>query len=147
MNKRTLLVAACLLLGLGTAPAANAQDTRAYKEGNVVDISYIKVKPGKFNDYMAYLAGPYKKLMEENKKAGLVVSWAIYGNRARNAQDPDLYLTITYPNWAALDRVEESLAISARIAGSMSQQDKAFADRGTMREVLGGNVIQEYILK
>ncbi|HET6263458.1 MAG TPA: hypothetical protein VFD95_01285, partial [Usitatibacter sp.] len=117
MNKRTLLVAACLLFGLGTTPATIAQDTRAYKEGNVVDISYIKVKPGKFNEYMAYLAGPYKKVMEENKKAGLIVSWAIYGNRARNPQDPDLYLTITYPNWAALDRVEEAMAISARVSG------------------------------
>jgi hypothetical protein len=147
MNKRTLLVAACLLFGLGTTPATIAQDTRAYKEGNVVDISYIKVKPGKFNEYMAYLAGPYKKVMEENKKAGLIVSWAIYGNRARNPQDPDLYLTITYPNWAALDRVEEAMAISARVSGSLSQQDKAFADRSTMREAIGGNVIQEYILK
>jgi len=147
MNKRTLLVAACLLLGLGTTSATIAQDTRAYKEGNVVELSFIKVKPGKFNEYMAYLAGPYKKVMEENKKAGLIVSWAIYGNRARNPQDPDLYLTVTYPNWAALDRVEEAMAISARVSGSLSQQDKAFADRSTMRESIGGNVLQEYILK
>jgi len=146
MNKRTLLVAACLSLGLA-AGSAIAQDTRAYKEGNVVNLSYIKVKPGKFNDYMAYLAGPYKKLMEENKKAGLIVSWAVYSAQARNPQDPDLYLTTTYANWAALDRVEESLALSARVAGSMTQQDKAFADRGSMREVLGGNVVQELILK
>jgi len=88
-----------------------------------------------------------KKVMEENKKAGLIVSWAIYGNRARNPQDPDLYLTVTYPNWAALDRVEEAMAISARVSGSLSQQDKAFADRSTMRESIGGNVLQEYILK
>lgn len=146
MNNRTLFVAACFAFGLATAPAL-AQDTRAYKEGNVVEISSIKVKPGKFNDYMSYLAGPYKKLMDENKKAGLIVSWGVYGNRARNAQDPDLYLTTTYPNWAALDKVEEAMAVSARVMGSMSAQDKAFADRGTMREVIGSNVIQELVLK
>ena len=146
MNNRTLFVAACFAFGLAAAPAL-AQDTRAYKEGNVVEISSIKVKPGKFNDYMSYLAGPYKKLMDENKKAGLVVSWGVYGNRARNPQDADLYLTITYPNWAALDKVEEAMAVSARVMGSMSAQDKAFADRGTMREVIGSNVIQELVLK
>lgn len=145
MNKRTLLLAAFLCAGFA-APLA-AQDTRAYKEGNVVEISSIKVKPGKFNEYMGYLAGPYRKLMEENKKAGLVTSWAIYGNRARTPQEPDLYLTITYPNWAALDRVEEALAVSARVAGSMTTQDKAFADRGTMRDVLGSNVLQELVLR
>ena len=145
MNKRTLLVAACLCLGLA-APVA-AQDTRAYREGDIVEISSIKVKAGRFNDYMTYLGGTYRKLMEENKKAGLIKSWAIYANRARNQQDADLYLTITYPNWAAFDKVEESLAISARVAGSMSSQDKAFADRGAMRDVLGSNVVQELILR
>jgi hypothetical protein len=145
MNKRTLFVAACLAATLALPIAA--QDTRAYKEGNVVEISSIKVKPGKFNDYMSYLAGPYRNLMEENKKAGLITSWAIYGNRARNPQDPDLYLTITYPNWAALDRVEEAMAISAKVTGSMATQDKGFADRGTMREVLGSNVLQELVLR
>jgi hypothetical protein len=105
------------------------------------------VKPGKFNEYMSYLAGPYRKLMEENKKAGLITSWAIYGNRARNPQDPDLYLTITYPNWAALDRVEEAMAVSAKVTGSLATQDKGFADRSTMREVLGSNVLQELVLR
>jgi hypothetical protein len=145
MNKRTLLLAAFLCAGL--AAPLSAQETRAYKEGNVVEISSIKVKPGKFNEYMSYLAGPYRKLMEENKKAGLITSWAIYGNRARNPQDPDLYLTITYPNWAALDRVEEAMAVSAKVTGSLATQDKGFADRSTMREVLGSNVLQELVLR
>jgi len=146
MNNRTLFVAACLCATLAAAPLA-AQEARAYKEGNVVEISSIKVKPGKFNEYMAYLAGPYRKLMEENKKAGLIVTWAIYGNRARNPQDPDLYLTITYPNWAAFDRVEEAMAVSARVTGSMATQDKGYADRSTMREVMGSNVLQELVLR
>jgi hypothetical protein len=146
MNQRTLFVAACFCATVAALPLA-AQDTRVYKEGNVVEISSIKVKPGKFNDYMAYLAGPYRKLMEENKKAGLITSWAIYGNRARNQQDADLYLTIVYPNWAALDRVEEAMAVSAKVTGSMATQDKGFADRSTMREVLGSNVLQELVLR
>lgn len=144
MKKRTLLLAIALL---GLAPAAFAQEPRPYKEGNLVEISYIKIKPGKFDDYMRYLAGPYRDLMEANKKAGLVTSYAVYANRARNPQDPDLYLTITYPNWAALDRVEEGIAIAARVAGTAATRDRAYADRGTMREVLGSNIVQELALK
>ena len=147
MKNRTLHLAAYALAALLTAPTAFAQDTRAYREGNVVEISSIKVKPGQFENYMKYLAGPYRDLMEANKKAGLVVSYAVYGNRARNAQDPDLYLTTTYANWAALDRVEEAIAVAARVAGSQSARDRAFADRGTMREVLGSNVVQELVLR
>ena len=146
MNKRTLLVAAACL-GMAAALPVAAQDARAYKEGPVVEISTIKVKPGKFNDYMAYLAGPYRSLMEENKKSGLIVSYAVYLNRARNPQDADLYLTTTYANWAAFDKVEEGMAVAARVAGSMTARDRAYADRGTMREVLGSNVVQELILR
>ena len=145
MKNPVVLLAACLLLGAATIAAA--QETRSYKEGNVVAISYIKVKDGKFNDYMKYLGGTYRDLMEANKKAGLVVSYAIYSNQARSPSDPDLYLTVTYPNWAAFDRVEEGLAIAAKVAGAMSVRDKAYADRSVMREVLGSNVVQELILK
>ena len=145
MKNRALHFAAYALIGVATA--AGAQDSRPYKEGNVVELSTIKIKPGQFENYMKYLAGPYKDLMEANKKAGLVVSYAIYANRARNPQDADLYLTTTYANWAALDRVEEGMAVAARVAGSQVARDRAFADRGTMREVLGSNVVQELVLK
>ena len=46
-----------------------AQEPKPYKEGQVTEISYIKIKPGKFDDYMKWLDGPYKTLMEANKKA------------------------------------------------------------------------------
>src|SRR4030095_14260987 len=87
--------------------AAFAQDSKSYKEGQVTEISYIKVKPGKFNDYMRGLAESYKQLMEANKSAGLIVSYAVYAAQARSPHDPDLILTTTYANMAALDRIEE----------------------------------------
>ena len=145
MKNRALHLAAYALVAIATA--AGAQEPRPYKEGPVVEISTIKIKPGQFENYMKYLAGPYKDLMEANKKAGLVVSYAVYANRARNPQDADLYLTTTYANWAALDRVEEAIAVAARVAGSQVTRDRAFADRGTMREVLGSNVVQELVLR
>jgi hypothetical protein len=127
--------------------AAPAQDAKPYKEGQVTQLSYIKIKPGKFDDYMKWLATSYKQLMEANKKAGLIVSYGVYAAQARSPHEADLILTTTYANMAALDRIDEGEAVAAKVMGSNDAQNKAFADRGTMREVLGGELIRELVLK
>jgi len=131
---------------LGAAAGAVAQ-TKVYKEGQVTEVSYIKTKPGKFDDYMAFLDTTYKALMEAEKKAGLVVSYGVYMAWARTPHDPDLILTVTYPNMAALDRIDEEEAVEAKVVGSMAVQSKQFADREAIREVLGSQLIRELNLK
>jgi hypothetical protein len=124
-----------------------AQDAKPYKDGPVTEVSYIKVKPGRFDDYMKWLDTSYKQLMEANKKAGLIVGYAVFGAQARTPHDPDLILTVTYANMAALDRTDEAEAVAAKVAGSSDAQNKAYADRGAMREVLGSELIRELVLK
>lgn len=141
---KAILVA---LAALAFASPAPAQEQRPYKDGPVVIVTYVKVKPGKFDEYMRYLAGPYRKLQEEQKRAGLVSGWNIYGLRAKTATDPDLVLSVTYPNMAALDRSDDFDAVGSRVMGSFSSQDKAFADRGTMRDILGSELMREVVLR
>ncbi len=129
------------------AAAGMAQDVKPYKEGSVIEVSYIKIKPGKFDDYMKFLSTQYKTLMEANKKAGLITGYAIYTTQARTPQDPDLILTTSYPNMAALDRIDEGEAVAAKVVGSTSVQNKEYAARESMREVLGGQLIRELVLK
>jgi hypothetical protein len=140
-----------LLLGLVmsalAATTAIAQDAKPYKEGPVTELSYIKIKPGGFDDYMKFLDTTYKTLMEANKKAGLIAGYHVYTTQARSPHEPDLILAITYPNMAALDRIEEEEAIAAKVIGSTDVQNKAAIERGPMREVLGGQLIREMILK
>ena len=139
-----------LLVGLalfGLVASATAQDTKAYKEGPVTSLSYIKTKPGKFDEYMKYLGGNYKKLMEAQIKAGLVVRYGIFTTLPRTPNDANLILSITYPNYAALDKTDEFDAISAKLVGPSDVQAKGAIDRGAMREVLGGDLIRELILK
>jgi L-rhamnose mutarotase len=131
----------------GFAAAGMAQDAKPYKEGPVVEVTYVKIKPGKFDDYMKHLSTQYKTLMEANKKAGLITAYAIYSNQARSPQDPDLILTITYPNMAALDKIDEGEAVAAKVVGPTAVQNKEYAARESMREVLGGQLIRELILK
>ena len=58
---------------LVAAQPSIAQD-KPYKEGTVWSVSFIKVKPGMFDVYMRDLAVQRKKLMDEAKKQGLIVS-------------------------------------------------------------------------
>ena len=143
-------LAKILLIGLvlaGFATMGIAQEAKPYKEGPVTELSYIKIKPGRFDDYMKFLDTTYKSLLEANKKAGLVTGYAVYSTQARSPQDPDLILAVTYPNMAALDKTQEAEAIAAKVIGPNDVQNKATIERGPMREVLGGQLIRELILK
>lgn len=71
----------------------------------------------------------------------------MYTAQARSPNEPDLILTITYPNMAALDRSEESEALVARVVGSIAVQSKGGIDREAMRDVLGGELLRELVLK
>ena len=139
-----------MLLGLALCSVmatATGQEAKPYKEGSVTALSYIKIKPGKFDEYMKFLDTTYKMLMEANKKAGLIVGYAVYSTQARSLQEPDLILATTYANMAALDKIDEGEAVAAKVIGSNDVQNKTYIDRGALREVLGGELIRELILK
>lgn len=144
--KKPLLSAFALSLALAV-PLSFAQEAKPYKEGPVSVVSSIRVKPGQFDNYMKFLDTQYKALMEAYKKEGLVLRYSVYSVMPRSPQDPNLYLTVTYPNMAALDKVDEADAIMTKVAGSSDARAKANADRGAMREVLGSQMIRELVLK
>ncbi len=137
---------ACLLFS-GMASTVLADEGKVYKEGPVVEVSYIRTRPGHYDDYMKFLATTYRTLMEANKKAGLILDYSVYGATPRSPKDPDLLLTITYPNMAALDRVDEFDALAEKTVGSMAAQNQAAMDREAMREVLGSELVRKLILK
>ena len=128
----------------GTAAAAD----RPYTEGLVTNVSAIRTMPGMFDDYMAWLAGPYKQAMEAQKAAGVIVSYAVYVTVPRSPEDPDIYLLTTYKNMAALDDLSARLdPIYEKLQGSMAEQNKAYIERGKMRTVLGDEMIRQMVLK
>jgi hypothetical protein len=136
------------LMLLAFASISFAQDDHAYTEGPVTAISYVKVKPGMFDAYLSYLQKTYKQVMEEQKKEGLVLDYGVYSANPRSPHDPDLYLTITYKNWATFDTLTaRSDAITKKVWGSLDKSNEASIDREKMREILGGEVVQELLLK
>lgn len=140
-----LLVAVLLL---ACASTSFAQEEHAYTEGPVINISYVKIKPGMFDVYMKYLQTTYKQIMEEQKKAGIVVDYGVFQAFARSPKEADLYLTTTFKNWAALDGLTDKTdAVTRKVWGTLQKSDAAAIDREKMREILGQEIVQELILK
>lgn len=144
---RVLGAVAGLLASLSLGSAVVAAD-RAYSEGPVVDVASVRTEPGMFDEYLKYLAGPYKQQMEELKKAGIIVDYSVYSANPRGPHDPDLYLITVYKNFAALDGLDaRSDAITEKIFGDMAAQTDATVKRGKLRTLLGNEYIRELELK
>ena len=140
----TVLIGALLCLAIANT---NAAEARLYTEGPVTELSFVKIKPGQFDAYMKYLSTTYKAIMEAHKKAGLITGYAIYASQPRSPQEPDLVLSIVYPNMAALDRGAEAEAVNEKVVGNSTVQSQGAVDREAMREVLGSQLIRELVLK
>ena len=139
----TGILAIAALTG-GTVAAAD----RPYTEGSVVNVSAVRTEPGMFEEYMKYLAGPYKQSMEEQKKAGIILDYAVYSADPRGPNDPDLYLVTVYKNLAALDDLNSRTdPITEKVFGTLDQQSQATVARGKLRTLLGNEYIRELNLK
>lgn len=126
---------------------AGPSDEKPYKDGPVVTLGYIRTKDGKLNDYLAYLGGTYRAEMEAEKKAGIILDWHVYQANPHSPNDPDVILSVTYPNFAAWDRTADVDAITAKVEGSLKASNQGLSDRGSIRQILGGDYVQELILK
>jgi hypothetical protein len=144
--KNVAALSFALVCVTGAAQAAGA-DEKPYTEGTVTSVSFIRVKDGKMMEYMNYLKGTWKAEHEAEKKAGLVTEYHIYSVEPRHPGEANMILTVTSPNWATLDKTAEFDAVAVKVEGSLKAADKGYADRGTMREVLGSEPVQELILK
>lgn len=137
----TLLAAAVL----GWGGAVVAQD-HVYTEGQVVEVTSVKVQDGQFENYLKYLDGNWKAAMEGAKKAGMVTDYGVYGAQAHNPQEADLYLVVFYPNMAVFDGMQAKMdAITAKATGmNVAQSEEASGKRSqTMRTILGTELLRE----
>src|SRR5450755_4354562 len=134
-----------VLVFTGTSAIA---DEHAFTEGQVVNVAAIRTEYGRFDDYMKYLDTTWKAEQEAAKKAGYIISYKVVTVEPRSADDPDIYLVITYKNWAALDgATAKGDAIAKQVEGSLSASNQGATDRGKIRRVLGSFTGQELDLK
>lgn len=123
-------------------------DDHAFTEGAVVNVASIRTVDGKFDDYMKWLGTTWKAQNETAKKAGDLVSYQVISVEPRGPDDPDLYLVLTYKNWAALDgALARADALSNQFEGSVTAANQAQSDRAKIRRVLGSSTMQVLDLK
>ena len=148
MKLRFLATLAVAALSLTATSTVLADDSKSYTEGPVTVVTAIRTKPGMFDAYMKWLDTTGKQLRDEQKKAGIILDYAIYSASPRSPNDPDLYMTITYKNMAALDGLDDRVEpIMKKIFASRDASNKAAADRESLREILGTELIRKLELK
>ena len=146
--KRHGLAALAALVCLVSASVPALADEHSYTEGPVVNVASIRTLEGKFDEYMGWLGTTWKKMQEESKKKGYILDYQILAIEPRGPDDPDIYLVITYKNWAALDgSLAKGDEISKAIEGSVAAANKAQGERDKIRRVLGSQTMQRLVLK
>jgi len=128
--------------------SALADDSKSYTEGTVTTVTSIRTKPGMFDAYVKWLDTTGKQLREDEKKAGVILEYSVYSVMPRSPQDPDLYLTVTYKNMAALDGLDDrEEPLTKKIWATRDASAKAAVDRESLREILGTQLIRRLDLK
>jgi hypothetical protein len=99
-------------------------------------------------DYYRDLAANWQKINEAAKKEGLVLSYKILHGPAANTEDWDIMLLVEYKNMAAMDGMAEKMeALGAKLMGSQDQRKEGAIKRNDLRDLLGGKLVREIILK
>ncbi len=147
MKLMSILLGAVLLLSL-SVPAQSVAQGLPYTEGSVWSVGFVKTKPGMTNDYYRDLEANWQKMAEAAKKEGLVLSYKILHGPAANTEDWDIMLLVEYKNMAAMDGMAEKMeALGAKLMGSQDQRKEGAIKRNDIRDILGGKLVREIILK
>jgi hypothetical protein len=147
MKINAFVAIAAVFMSFASITSAFAQES-SYSPGSVWTMTYVKVEPGQFENYMDYLNGTYKQSMEFQKKEGYIVSWHVYTVNNRRDGEPDVILAVEQKDYltnaqalAIQKKVNEFLATDTRKA------DAGFGERKKMRTVSGGMEMQELNFK
>jgi hypothetical protein len=146
MKKVILLLSTAILIAATSLVVA--EEDHAYTQGPVLVVNFVRTQPGMFDEYLRYLDKTYKPFMEQAKKSGIIVDWAVYEASPRNAQEADVILTVTYKNMAAFDTLQDRMdPLAKQTFGSLPKASAAAADREKLRKDAGSQMVRQLILK
>ena len=147
-NKVFAVLSLALFASLGSTTALAQDHSRGWDQGHVVQVTEVHTKDGMFNAYINDLSNVWRKFLEAQMEEGDVIRFGMYSNANPREGEPDLYLTVTYKNWAAFDRgVEYFEELGSKIMGSMDDMREANLDRGELRTIGSTYTLQEITFK
>ena len=149
MKKKVLTVFGITLFAVLGSNTALAQDnTRGWEQGHVVQVTEVHIKDGMFNAYINDLNNVWRKFLEAQIEDGDVVEYGMFANPDKREGEPDLYLTVTFKNWAAYDRgVEYFEELGSKVLGSPEEMREANIDRGELRTIGSTYTLREITFK
>jgi hypothetical protein len=143
-----LAVAAC-------SPSGRAMAQEHFTEGPVWEISYYRIKEGKFDAYLKFIRSHFLATWAETKKQGIYLDYKVFLNTERQSEkDWDIAFAFLYPTYArALDYSasdeEKSKAIMAKQHKTKDEdkQREILAPRFEWRERVATRYVREVMLK
>jgi len=122
-------------------------EERPFTRGSVWIVEFIRVKPGHDLEYWKVLSNTWKKILDEEKKEGTVLSYKILSGYPSSRDDFNVILMVESPNYAALDQQDKMDAVIKKVHGSLGAAQESFRMREEIRESLGGRLMREIQLK
>lgn len=105
MHKPTAVAA--LAIALCSAPALAQPGSPNTTPGTVTRIVLVHIKPGHADQFWADVRQHQKPVYDEEKRQGILTNYTVATKPTQdNPEDWNVALTLTYPNWAALDNLQ-----------------------------------------
>jgi hypothetical protein len=97
------MAVAALALAVFAAPAL-AQQSPNTTPTTVTRVILIRIKPGHADPFWQDVRQHLKPIYDEEKRQGMLADYSVSTKSTQdNPEDWNVALTLTYPNWAALD--------------------------------------------
>lgn len=118
--------------------------SKNYTEGSVWRISFVKVAPGKMDQYLAEIGPLRKRMMDEAIAKGYVLSHKVFNGLAMGRDDWDFMFMVEYKDWAAIDTMHHKMdEVNATCVGSQERVLELVETRSPTREVIGEKFMRE----
>ena len=120
---------------------------RPWTLGSVWSVDFIRLKPGHTLDYGRELAATWKKMLDDQKKQGIVLSYKILTGAPSNRDDFTHMLMVEFPNYGVFDQQDKMDEAVKKVFGSLGGINEAVRKREEIREAIGTRVLRELRLK
>lgn len=127
---------------------------RAFDDGPVWRITYLRTKPGKGADHMRWLREYRRRILDGQKAEGLILDYKYFGKPTSDGpNDWDLAEAVLYKNYGdhldfSEERAGKARAVGMKVFGSDENRLKVWAElRDASREVVSSHVMREMTLR
>lgn len=145
MKRLPVSLAILCLVGL-SVPALSQEH---YNEGPVWRVTYLNVKPGKFNDSLKDLREHGNKVSAQAKAQGLILDYKVFLNSTSTGPDDwDIAVATLYKGYSALDGLTGKMdPVTLKHYGSAEARTQAGAKRQELWSVVSSVLGREIVLK